>query len=94
MHAYSRFTNIPPSYFGVFLFKPFGDTNCFWSNIREIRNHNFEIRTGYYLTKQEEQDLSKKLNDIQKPEMERSNQSSGITSRLILPSNLNSCGCC
>jgi len=60
----------------------------------EVRNHNFEIRTGYYLTKQEEQDLSKKLNDIQKPEMERSNQSSGLTSRLILPSNLNSCGCC
>ena len=60
----------------------------------EVRNHNFEIRTGYYLTKQEEQDLNKKLKDIQKPETERSNQSSGLTSRLILPSNLNSCGCC
>ena len=60
----------------------------------EVRNHNFEIRTGYYLTKQEEQHLNKKLNDIQKPEMERSNKSSGLTSRLILPSNLNSCGCC
>ena len=60
----------------------------------EVRSHDFEIKTGYFLSQQEEWDLNKKLKEIKNQESDRSSQSSSLTSRLILPSNLNSCGCC
>ena len=58
------------------------------------RNHNFEIRTGYFLSQQEESDLNKKLKEVKNLEGARPSHSPSLTSRLILPSNLNSCGCC
>ena len=60
----------------------------------EVSRHNFEIRTGYYLSRQEERDLNKKLKEFKSVEENIASQSSGLTPRLILPSNLNSCGCC
>ena len=60
----------------------------------EVANHNFEITTGYYLSKLEEQDLNKKLKEYNNPNNENLSSSSKVNSKLILPTNLNSCGCC
>ena len=60
----------------------------------EVNHHNFEIRTGYFLSQQEEWDLNKKLKEVKNLEGTRSSQSPSLTSSLILPSSLNSCGCC
>mgnify|MGYP001390542334 FL=1 len=60
----------------------------------EVRNHNFEIRTGYFLSRQEKEDLNKRLKEVKSQEGGTSGQSSSSSSRLVLPSNLNSCGCC
>ena len=60
----------------------------------EVANHNFEITTGYYLSKLEEQDLNKKLREYNNPNNENLSSSSKVNSKLILPTNLNSCGCC
>ena len=59
-----------------------------------MANHNFEITTGYYLSKLEEQDLNKKLKEYNNPNNENLISSSKVNSKLILPTNLNSCGCC
>ena len=60
----------------------------------EVRNHNFEIRTGYFLSRQEEEGLNRRLKEVKNQEGGTSGQSSSSSSRLVLPSNLNSCGCC
>jgi hypothetical protein len=60
----------------------------------EVKNHNFEIMTGYFLSQQEEEDLNKRLKEVKNLGGKRSSHSSGLSSRLVLPSNLNSCGCC
>ena len=62
--------------------------------ITSLKDADFEIKTGYFLSQQEEWDLNKKLKEIKNQESDRSSQSSSLTSRLILLSNLNSCGCC
>ncbi len=59
-----------------------------------VRKHSFEIDTGYYLSKQEEQVFNKKLKETKSEDIPNSNHSSGPTSRLILPSSLNKCSCC
>ena len=60
----------------------------------QVRKHSFEIDTGYYLSKQEEQVFNKKLKETKSEDIPNSNHSSGPTSRLILPSSLNKCSCC
>ena len=60
----------------------------------EVNHHNFVIRTGYFLSQQEEWGLNKKLKEVKNLEGTRSSHSPRLTSSLILPSNLNSCGCC
>ena len=60
----------------------------------QVRKHSFEIDTGYYLSKQEEQVFNKKLKETKSEDIPNSNHSSGPTSRLILPSSLNKCRCC
>ena len=60
----------------------------------QVRKHSFEIDTGYYLSEQEEQVFNKKLKETNSEDIPNSNHSSGPTSRLILPSNLNKCSCC
>ena len=60
----------------------------------QVRKHSFEIDTGYYLSKQEEQVFNKKLKETKSEDISNSNHSSGPTSRLILPSSLNKCSCC
>ena len=60
----------------------------------QVRKHSFEIDTGYYLSKQEEQVFNKKLKETKSEDITNSNHSSGPTSRLILPSSLNKCSCC
>ena len=60
----------------------------------QVRKHSFEIDTGYYLSKQEEQVFNKKLKETNSEDIPNSNHSSGPTSRLILPSSLNKCSCC
>ena len=59
-----------------------------------MNHHNFEIRTGYFLSQQEEWGLNKKLKEVKNLEGTRTSQSPSLTSSLILPSSLNSCGCC
>ena len=60
----------------------------------QVRKHSFEIDTGYYLSKQEEQVFNKKLKETKGGGISRSKLSSGSTSRLVLPSSLNKCSCC
>ncbi len=60
----------------------------------EIKKHKFLIRTGYYLSKEQELNLNKKLQEFKNEESDRASQSSSLTSRFILPSTLNSCSCC
>ena len=60
----------------------------------DVRKHNFEIDTGYYLSKEEEQVLNKKLKESKGQEKNEPRNSSGLTSRLVLPTSLNSCSCC
>ena len=60
----------------------------------KVTHHNFEITTGYYLSKLEEQDLNKKLKECNNSNSEKLSSSSKVNSKLILPTNLNSCGCC
>ena len=60
----------------------------------QVRKHSFEIDTGYYLSEQEEQVFNKKLKETKGGDISRSKHSSGSTSRLVLPSNLNKCSCC
>jgi hypothetical protein len=61
----------------------------------DIRHHEFEIETGYFLSKEEKQALNQKLiiSDQVKQNSKRQS-SSEMSSKIILPSNLNSCGCC
>ena len=60
----------------------------------DVRKHNFEIDTGYYLSKEEEQVLNKKLKESKGQEKNEPRHSSGLTSRLVLPTSLNTCSCC
>lgn len=60
----------------------------------EIRKHEFEIRTGFFLSRAEEQNLNKKLKEQSAPQENRINKPSTASSKIILSSNLNSCGCC
>ena len=60
----------------------------------QVRKHSFEIDTGYYLSKQEEQVFNKKLKETKGGGISRSKLSSGSTSRLVLPPSLNKCSCC
>ena len=60
----------------------------------DVRKHNFEIDTGYYLSKEEEQVLNKKLKESKGQEKNEPRNSSGSTSRLVLPTSLNTCSCC
>ena len=60
----------------------------------DVRKHNFEIDTGYYLSKEEEQVLNKKLKELKGQDKNEPRNSSGLTSRLVLPTSLNTCSCC
>ena len=60
----------------------------------DVRKHNFEIDTGYYLSKEEKQVLNKKLKESKGQEKNEPRNSSGLTSRLVLPTSLNTCSCC
>ena len=60
----------------------------------QVRKHKFEIQTGFYLSKSEEQNLNKKLKERKAPQENRINKPPSASSRIILTSNLNSCGCC
>ena len=60
----------------------------------DIRHHQFEIETGYFLSKEEEQRLGKQLVINEQINQQPQSKSSGVTARLILPSGLNSCACC
>ena len=59
-----------------------------------VRKHNFEIDTGYYLSQEEKQVLNKKLKESKGQEKNEPRNSSGLTSRLVLPTSLNTCSCC
>ena len=60
----------------------------------EVRKHNFEIQTGYYLSKQSQHSLNKKLKEFKNVESNMERNSSSENSRLILPPNFSSCSCC
>ena len=60
----------------------------------DVRKHNFEIDTGYYLSMEEKQVLNKKLKESKGQEKNEPRNSSGLTSRLVLPTSLNTCSCC
>ena len=60
----------------------------------DVRKHNFEIDTGYHLSKEEEQVLNKKLKESKGQDKNVPRNSSGLTSRLVIPTSLNTCSCC
>ena len=60
----------------------------------DVRKHNFEIDTDYYLSKEEKQVLNKKLKELKGQDKNETRNSSGLTSRLVLPTSLNTCSCC
>jgi len=60
----------------------------------DINQHNFEIRTGYFLSKEKKYDLSKKLKLSDKSQIKKSDNLKATSSRLVLPTSKNLCGCC
>ena len=60
----------------------------------DINQHNFEIKTGYILSKEKKYDLNKKLKLSDKSQIKKSNNLEATSSRLVLPTSKNLCGCC
>ena len=60
----------------------------------EVRKHNFEIETKFYLSNKDKTNFNKKLKEVQNLKHPKTRHASSNSSRLILPTNLNSCSCC
>ena len=60
----------------------------------DINQHNFEIKTGYILSQEKKYDLSKKLKQLDISQIKKSDNSDAASSRLVLPTSKNLCGCC